>query len=837
MAELDPGLLARVGSRISKLSIGLLRSFSIKLLTQQDCSNGLFSIIGGMAWEEIIDKNQPEYASLSSNDLDLKYFYKGAEPNLMNEIINIKNLLDHNTNYQYSLGSLLTTITEILIQVEQEEHISLNDFKPTLNDWTDILTTFDKSNFIINRRTSVHRPDIIVYSLGIVYKGLTIMCFEVSDQFEEYDYRNFYTSYMDLLNPTKVISQINDAISQDSYRNKAERARQRLRLIDDQKRYSPPFHVTSNPDYDFSAYEDVRLNEQDLTENLLAIDTDWLRNNSQAKKFFNCYSRNGDSIINTYLLQKELFGRGAEQYHQKLQNVFNENCHGLEGDSMDEIIENAKKHYVQRDKLPLYEGKNLNLLRVTRPSVYNKRVIESFDVGEKITFPNFLSTSYLSSMNISAFTDPFSPLVIFRFVIPVERSDSYMFIQNVSQFPHENEVLLKAGLTFNIIEKKYVTTKYNGRIGTYCVQKLCLTLELSESDQSSKLVSMPDNYHTKNHSKYEDHITYDGLGKTDEAGKTGGAGETNEAKIIEIHHNLPGGVIKQEIEVKDQAADKDVGQLAATKILNPSRYKKYQAFDKPDNLFWNPVESMFKPASNQVFMETPQLDDIQDDLVKKTEIQNYQVKAPNIKQIVKVNYEPQFTDDYTWPDMPPFSDVIISYLRNDYGIELRRPLNGFKYLDPAIRYWEAPGRVFTSGKFIAWIPDNAVIKPPQDMSRPLRSITQKDLNQEIPDVPELELKKISSDNYWNGALQKKIRDRPIPLLSRLTNLFNAPDPIIGGAEDSNHIIRVVLIITLCVMIILLLYLVYIYVKHNWNGERRTVSPSPYRTLNNDCSSR
>ena len=424
----------KLSNIISKKAIGILKTIGLSLLIQQDKNSDYYLCMsGGMAWEELIDKNillnndnlSDNMQNIdTSNNLnciliqrnklkDMKGKNIKAKNSIYQFLTNIVENIPENT-WKYMYG-LLVTINQALSDIEidtkkQNKQIDLSIYKPTIENWNDISSLFTDSFMVKEINSKFGRK---IYYIILLYKDLDLQILEVDGEQIYYDEQyikdnsilgikdseivSCVETFMVLLSPQYISKTLKYLITEESKYPKKPKAIARSKIlemqmskIDNKKEYKTLFE--NNP-IDLTMYFGVddngifkSNNAEDSGDIKLYIQYYNQLKDKDYSKILECYTQKGYENINNYLLQKEIFGDAA-----KLKNTDNEPCKKYT-DNVNLVFDDMKKCF---NMIKNIEGNlpSIPVYRFTRSLTYTTE-IEKYKINDILTIPTFISTTY-----------------------------------------------------------------------------------------------------------------------------------------------------------------------------------------------------------------------------------------------------------------------------------------------------------------------------------------------------------------------------------------------------------------------------------------------------------
>jgi hypothetical protein len=201
-------------------------------------------------------------------------------------------------------------------------------------------------------------------------------------------------------------------------------------------------------------------------------------NNSILRDLLYYYSCEGYKPINSYLLGN------VKSESEQIPNIINH------------IVEN-----IQNREVTLTDSSFI-VWRYTFPSLYGNLLLTDYNEYDIIKFSSFVSTTYQNPNDhmMKTFSSYFTPMAIFKIIVTPTPSNykKFIFIESISKYPYEREVLFIPNTMFRIINKRYFT--FHIKNNKY-VQKIVFTLEIVNENNSSsfyskqrnvKVINLPD---------------------------------------------------------------------------------------------------------------------------------------------------------------------------------------------------------------------------------------------------------------------------------------------------------------------------------------------------------
>lgn len=493
-------LFIEIAKRIAEETSCLTKFIANTLLEKDHRDNGIYNcayLYGDCGFDDIINKNY--YIANNMNmALNMEIILLNLDNKLEEDLIldKLDKLLKYISNdLCYKMYPFLVTINNILDHYTDNAIIDISPFRPDLNTWNNISDYFGVDKYHLGNRTDENGRNI--HYIYIDYKGLAIPILEcVGSIVFDFEigyltkiepirlnpiyYYNLYNTFIfsekNKINEniiknynilateiTKIEKYISDLIIENS-KNPLEvvaidKDNELINILSnplfmyDKRLFIGRYIGTSNDvsNYYVNKYTDI-INE-DNTKNIY--------------KSINCYTFKGDRDINNSLLQKAMFGI-EDLYNKNYQDdIGNPNCTGFSPKQILEYIHQCMDskllELVKNDSFSNNQDMIFTVTRYTYPSMYDNKVIESFKVGDILTIPTLVSTSYLLDGNPFTYTTYNSPMVIFHITISKYMCNNFIFIENVSNYKNEHEVLLREGLTYKIIDIHYerVSVTYN----------------------------------------------------------------------------------------------------------------------------------------------------------------------------------------------------------------------------------------------------------------------------------------------------------------------------------------------------------------------------------------
>lgn len=442
--------MRKFSNKISEDGLHLFVPVILEKLSQQDCSSGCFIPTGGIAFELITDNNfiLKSDTLRFTKDLDVG-FYSQNKINIKEKVIYFLDKFKQNRIHFVSLAVL---INNMLIEAEEQDP-RLESCRISINDIDTIKQIPFEDLLKLSERSSKLNP-IQVFSIVLKIKELKIQLLECGDEFHKLEGITKLPNGLTCITRPSLLHEINNDLIPDKTRlgqsDKLEKYKLRAEILEKSKDDIPMLNMET---IDFTFYNTKVVNKL-LSESTSIID----ENSSQSIKY---YSGSGYSNINEYLLLKHLFDDSLDE--SKYENI------KTHIDSISKMIKIPKTE--QTEDLILY--------RFTRPSIYDKKVINNYMIGDIIRFPTFTSTTYDPIEGVikhsDIFTDKFSPMVIFKIIVKPSNYSNLLFIESYG-VKDQHEVLILYNTLFKLIDKKFVLVDFNG----IKVQKLLITLELSK---------------------------------------------------------------------------------------------------------------------------------------------------------------------------------------------------------------------------------------------------------------------------------------------------------------------------------------------------------------------
>lgn len=201
-------------------------------------------------------------------------------------------------------------------------------------------------------------------------------------------------------------------------------------------------------------YDTIRLN---LTESCM-----YLLDNTVLRDLLYYYSDEGYKDINSYLLGKL----------------------PLVSDLIPKIIDCMIDHIQSREINAL--DSPFIVWKYMYPSLYGQLILDEYNNYDLIQFSSFVSTTYQPPDDylINTFSSYFTPMVIFKIIVSptISNYKKFIFMESVSMYPYEKEVLFIPDTIFRVVNKKFFT--FHIRNNKY-VQKIVYTLEIVNDNSSS----------------------------------------------------------------------------------------------------------------------------------------------------------------------------------------------------------------------------------------------------------------------------------------------------------------------------------------------------------------
>lgn len=792
---MDADLVREINMAISESSIGICRYVALEALKQQSRHNTNYSFIGGgMGFEELVDKNLLLKRNLNTScDLDLiiKGFEDKQAPDIVNDIFD-EHLDRLGDDVCYSMFGVLTTINTIILAAEAKYNCDLGDFKPTIEDWQNIDELFSKDAFFVASRFS-HVSGVQVISLNVNYKGLTIQLMESSEYLykieDEYIFRD---SYMNLLNKNYYSLLLNSLLEPNNAYPKKEKARIRLDILN-------AIHTTGEPDF-YLMPPDIDIIDNKITPLRNDVDTLVLYLNSHTQKIAmntdrwadacNCYSQNGDRLMNKYLLQNELFGIG----NNDTMEVKNQSCNGMTpNEAIGKIISCMEYSNINNQN-----DLGFSVIRMTKPSLYAFKEIEKYVVDEVIHFASMVSTSYYPSETVMSFTTNTSPLVIFHIFLSKSCEKSFLFIESVSEYAHECEVLIRHGMRFVIKRKYYANVKF---VGYVFVQKLVFEL-VPENDDVTL------GYYNRYKSDLPQAIIPNQLQQPNQPNQLPNQ-PIQPQPIQQPNQLIQYNPLSNLHNIDEKQNDKDDRIENLLNYNKSGKSGKYLFYDDHSHYVlkvkgepqieknYKAVERYQKDKNTKIIIETEKSADLE--IISYMYFRGGGENNPLYK-VVRYDYE------YTDVIKPDFTTLLPYYLNNRSGYELKELINGYKYVDMGFC------KVFPEYK-LPYVKSSAN----QLKRKDLQNIEQ-EIIANWSSLDDEHKKQIKKDYYYISGIATK--DLNIGIIASIANIVigsvfgrsTEPEnpPVIKGGMDSSSmtLISIIPIIFMVLIIVCLIVLIY-----------------------------
>lgn len=436
--------MRRLGNKISEEGLHLYLPAVLEELSKQDCNNGCFVPTGEIAFELITDNNfiLKDNLLTFTKDLDVG-FYSQSKTDVREKM---KELLERfKSNSYYPMISIAILINNMLIEAEADDprltscRIGLDDINTTLE---------------IDERSSKLNP-IQLFSIVLKIKELKIQLLECGDEFHKMEGLANLPNGLKCISRQSLLREIKEDLIPDKTRlgqhDKLEKYKKRTTILE---KSASPIPLLDMEVFDFT-YHGNKAIDALLIESKNIID-------EHDPKSIQKYSGASYGNINEYLL---------------LKNLFSEDFDDLKYSKSREDIENIEKII----KVPKTEQKeDFVLYRFTQPSIYDKKVIDIYNVGDLIKIPTFISATFnpteaVTSRDSSIFVNNFTPLVIFKIIVKPSNYSNLLFVESHA-VASQHEVLLLYNTVFKVLDKKFVLIDFNGTK----VQKLLFVLELSK---------------------------------------------------------------------------------------------------------------------------------------------------------------------------------------------------------------------------------------------------------------------------------------------------------------------------------------------------------------------
>ena len=835
--------LVKLGNKISQNTVCIV-NFIAKYIIRNLNDNTIF-LEGGAGLEEVIDKNYYLKNNLSfTTDADIKIteVYNSANPShervhgptVHTKLLNLHSMIPD--DIWKRMFPFFTTIVEVVTSYETLYRQNLTYLKPTLADWNNAKTIFDKNKFKLTQRVAMNGITV-VHFIYYEYKGLTIPIVEASDIISELKSEYRIDAPIRLLNPKYFKQKLEILIKPDSTYPKKIQATARLQALTENltdvsnalgalpdSLLKEPLFKHVKPFINFPLNQSLikdSILQQYLNSHRLIISA-----NKLYKESLNCYSFKGDGPVNSCLLEKEMFGIESKNMDLVLNASGNADCDGKSPRNLITNINNAmnacnmSKHGI------------IDLIRCTYPSVYSKQVIEKYNIRDTFTIPNLVSTSYKATLGNSAFTTIDSSMVIFQFIISDNSAGNFIFMESASIFPNEYEVLLKNNLTYKILSKEYKLINFGNNI---LIQKLVLILIINGDDTAETHFNNNINnynYFNGNHlvnAPVVGNINVSPLDRSplyrsplDRSIKVTNINTTTKSTPTFANLNttteFPPTVANMNTQVGENG-NYQVGENGNYQVGENGNYTQGRGENNRDNI--NEIKDIVeiinehKIGQNNLFI-------LHDDLYSK--MNRFKDKSEEESKGIKDLPKDLHDELNDLPNDPQsyrhlLIDIVPYYLNNTNGILLKTPINGYNYIDTDINLL-IPNVIDTNGK----------------------TIIPKSYNNEFKDIMEFldtyaDENKIDSDIgsecYFNSKILSKLdmtitnkKDTISSSIDTLIKKFHESKPSSAIAVGGSMLgclsflnCNMIMCIFIVILSIVLVYLIFhLLIKKNKNHE-------------------
>ena len=462
--------LRGLGNYISAQCISTIRPTAITLLKSQSIDAKYYAFMaGGLAFEEIIDKNKMLDVLPFSNDVDLiisgstndTIGYDDKQDDIVYSVL--ENFIANATKNSRALlvngFAMLCSINKLLIESEHKFNVNLDYYKPKLNEWSSVVDLFSEDKFTIHDRSSITSPGVRVYSLILDYKGISIQIMEVSNKIVNVPSEYTSNSYMKLLNYKWVYYLIHGLITKPDYIKK-DKAKARFEVLIDNKPWAnkrvEAFHPDNGKGVHFDFTDPTKTvmcrNEESMINEYAEDQASVIKHKKETVESLRCYMGSQYIDINSYLLQKNIFDN---MYDREI--TYN---HNGESHKISDVVKYMLDAYSAVDSINNNKSMAFCTIRFTNPIMIGDRLVEKYRKNDIISFTSFISTAHTFFKGQSQFTSINSPLVVFRFFMSNESKGKFIFLKNV--YPSDDkdyEVLIRCDTPFLILNKSYVTIK------------------------------------------------------------------------------------------------------------------------------------------------------------------------------------------------------------------------------------------------------------------------------------------------------------------------------------------------------------------------------------------
>ena len=478
-------LFEHISKKISIAAASVAQFIATSLIFYYQFGGNIY-LTGNCAMDAIMDKNYyVEYKVPFSNCVDV--IVSGNDEQNDQIVLNALNeLIGHiHGGYAGKMISLLNALTVILNDIEIKHNIDLSYLKPTINDYYESSELFHQNKFKVGQKTS-QQDHSKIYFIYLDYKGLSIPILETTG------YTRSVRSFK--MTEDNNLALLNVDYVHDLFKHSAS---QRLNILEENiKRETERGNYNSNTVLFNSnriflnlTYDNSRtlINDENITDYYVSFYDKIIKTDEKWVDAVNCYSRNGDSVVNGCLLQQMMFNNSDLE---KKINVKNERCNNF---TPNELLTQLK--LCATKALNDHEQKNsfiCNVVRFTNPTIYGGVFIEQYNEGDLLTIPTLVSTTHCADPNLINFTSLLSPMVIFYIRFSNLSMDNFLFIELNSKFPNEKEVLFMNGIKFKILRKRYRSIKFSNT--TRPIQKLVIEMIIDGDNIAEQSLRNDDNH-------------------------------------------------------------------------------------------------------------------------------------------------------------------------------------------------------------------------------------------------------------------------------------------------------------------------------------------------------
>lgn len=465
-----------IAKKISEDGLQLYLPMMLSTLSRIDCNSGCFAPKGGIAFELLIDNNKILNSDVLdfTKDLDVGFFTNKTNVNIKDELqLVIDRLIFDRTFPFYSLCTMINSI----IMNNENRHPTLRQYRISLDD----LIEFEKNPLPLQLNTRISFiSNVEVYSINLVINGLRLQLLECGNSMSGLDKLVTLPSAIRCQSKQYLIDDIQDTLLPTFTRlnicDKIIKYQVRLKKLLEIENTNLMIQME-----EIDMENIGNINENDATINELKLRSSNLLRmavHNDLVDSIQYYTGMGYKMINDYLLLKDLFPNNVitNLEYRDIPNHIN---------NIIQII-NLNTHINITNLFPI------KLYRFTRPSIYDKKLINIYNIGDFVRIPTIMSATYYpTSVLASNFSGVYSHMVIFEIIVHPSRFNKLLFIESISDIPGEREVLFVPNVLFKVIKKQFMLVKINGNLE----QKLVITLNL---DHNTPLMPNPPNFARNN---------------------------------------------------------------------------------------------------------------------------------------------------------------------------------------------------------------------------------------------------------------------------------------------------------------------------------------------------